>query len=50
MHKVAVEPAVSILERMDVDEAECENGSGNNRIEIPRGATIKSRQAVDQSR
>ncbi|MNU02966.1 hypothetical protein D3C72_2468330 [compost metagenome] len=48
MDQIAVQSAVSVLERMDVDEAEGEGCCGENRIEVLCRAAVERGQAVDQ--
>lgn len=46
--QIAVEAAIPILERMDVDEAEGEDRCGEHRIEGKRRAAVECCQAADQ--
>ena len=46
--QVAVQPAVAVRERMDVDEAEGERRGGQDRIEVGRGRAVERHQTVDQ--
>ncbi|MCY1547857.1 hypothetical protein D9M68_839370 [compost metagenome] len=50
MDQIAVQSAVSVLERVDVDEAEVEGCGGENRIEVLCRAAVEGSQAVDQRR
>lgn len=43
-----MQSAISILERVDVDEAEGESRGGENRIELLCRASVERSQAVDQ--
>ena len=42
--------AVAILERMDVDESECQNRSRQHRIEFPCRRPVEGDQAIDEIR
>lgn len=48
MDQIAVQSTVSVLERVDVDEAEGESRGGEDRIEALCRAAVARGQAVDQ--
>ena len=44
-----MQPAVSVLERVDIDKAECENRRRHDRIELLRGLPVESDHALYES-
>ena len=48
MNQVAVQPAVPVLERMDIGKAEGQHRCGYNRIELLGGFPVESNHALHQ--
>ena len=48
--EVAVQAAVAVLERMNIDKAEGQRGGRHNRVDFERRATVERRHAGDQRR
>jgi hypothetical protein len=48
VHQVAVNPAISVLEWMDVDEPESKYRGSDNSIQTFTGSVVECNQTVDE--
>lgn len=50
MDQIAVQAAVAVRERVNIDEREGEDGGGKNGVQIRRGLAVERDQPLDQGR